>query len=147
MTTSGTHYIAAGAFSDTGTYTVEVTDATPAFDQPGVPQAPVFEQPDYTFELRENEDGSTSRVSIGTVSANDPEGSAVSYSIVGGNESGMFEVDGVSGELFYTGTGEDAEDGPFEHELTVRGARRRGSHHGYCRHHRYQGPEGLRSSV
>ena len=59
-------------------------------------------------------------MSLGTVSATDPEGAALSYSIEGGNASGLFEIDSGSGELFYTGTGEDFEAGPGPFELTVR---------------------------
>ena len=119
-TDSGTHYIDVGAFSGTGSYTVAVRDDTPELDQPGVAEAPVFEQPDYTFELRENEDGSTNRVSLGTVSATDTESPPVSYSLVSGNGAGLFEIDAASGELFYAGSGEDYESGSTQFDLTVR---------------------------
>ena len=93
------------------TVTVTVTD---------VAEAPAFEQQDYTFELAENADGSTTRVSLGMVLATDPERASVGYSIVGGNESGSFEIDAVSGELFYVGAGEDYEAGGVQFELTIR---------------------------
>ena len=70
--------------------------------------------------MAENTDGSTVRVSLGTVAAVDPEGAALSYSIEGGNGSGLFEIDAASGELFYTGAGEDFEAGTGPFELTVR---------------------------
>ena len=116
---SGTHYIAAGAYSSRqGTYELAVTDVTP----PGVvvARAPVFGQQSYAFDLAENADGSTSRVALGTVSATDPEGSAVSYSIAGGNAAGLFEIDASTGALYYTGSGEDYETDPTSRELTVR---------------------------
>ena len=45
---------------------------------------------------------------------------ALSYSLEGGNGSGLFEIDVASGELFYNGTGEDFEAGTAPFELTVR---------------------------
>ena len=120
---SGTHYIAAGAHSSRqGTYEVEVTDTSP----PETPQEQVQQQPPafdrqaYLFDLAENTDGSANRVSLGTVSAADPDGGSVSYSIAGGNAAGLFEIDAASGELFYVGGGEDYETGATRFELTVR---------------------------
>ena len=43
------------------------------------------------------------------MTATDPEGATLSYTLVGGN--GSFEVDETTGELFYTGTGEDLRVG------------------------------------
>ena len=45
-------------------------------------QAPAFGQQDYVLALAENADGSTNRVSLGTVAAVDPEGAALAYSVV-----------------------------------------------------------------
>ena len=59
-------------------------------------------------------------MSLGTVAATDQEGAALSYSIEGGNAAGLFEIDAASGELFYTGAGEDFEAGTGPFELTVR---------------------------
>ena len=84
-----------------------------------VQEAPAFAERGYVFDLAENTDGSTNRVSLGTVSATDPEGAALSYNIEGGNSSGLFEIDAASGELFYTGAGEDFEAGAGPFELTV----------------------------
>ncbi len=121
---SGAHYIRAGDsdyFNDSGTYTLEVTEnAPPEAQQQVVPQPPVFGTQGYAFALAENADGSTNRVAVGTVSATDPEGAALSYSLEGGNASGLFEIDAASGELFYTGSGEDFETGSGSFELTVR---------------------------
>ena len=84
-----------------------------------VQEAPAFAERGYVFDLAENTDGSTNRVSLGTVSATDPEGAALTYNIEGGNASGLFEIDAASGELFYTGAGEDFEAGAGPFELTV----------------------------
>ena len=137
-TESSTHYIAAGAWSSRqGTYEVEVTDTSPPIVGPdqdsGDPpdgqeqvqqqvqqQPPAFGSQFYGFELEENADGSVARLSLGTVSATDPDGGSVSYGIEGGNESGRFEIDAASGELFYVGGGEDYETGSTSFELTVR---------------------------
>ena len=85
-----------------------------------VNEAPSFAEASYTFALAENADGSTNRVSLGTVAATDPEGTTLAYSLAGGNESGSFEVDAASGELFYKGSGEDFESGTTQFTLTVR---------------------------
>ena len=122
-TESGTHYIAAGAYSSRqGTYEVEVTDTSPPETPPEQvqQQPPAFGSQFYTFDLAEDTDGSADRISLGTVSATDPDGGSVSYSIAGGNAAGLFEIDAVSGELFYTGGGEDYETGSTSFELTVR---------------------------
>ena len=85
-----------------------------------VNETPAFAETSYTFNLAENADGSTDRVSLGTVAATDPEGTTLAYSLAGGNESGSFEVDATSGELFYTGAGEDFESATTRFTLTVR---------------------------
>ena len=75
------------------------------------PQEPGFAQASYAFDLAENADGSTNRVSLGAVSATNPENATLTYSIEGGNAAGLFEIDAATGELFYTGAGEDYEIG------------------------------------
>ena len=82
--------------------------------------APAFGQAGYTFDLAENVDGSTDRVALGSVSATGPDGGSVTYGIERGNAAGLFEIDGASGELFYTGGGEDYETDTRWYELTVR---------------------------
>ena len=89
-------------------------------EQQGAPQAPAFAGEGYAFDLAENADGSGERVSLGSVSATDPDSPALTYSIEAGNDAGLFEVDGATGELFYAGVGEDYESGPTSFELTVR---------------------------
>ena len=111
---SGTYYISARGKGDgVGTYTLTVTDIS-------LPEPPVFGASAYAFDLAENADGSTDRVSLGTLSATDPEGTTLSYSLAGGNESGSFEIDAQTGELFYAGSGEDYETGTTRFTLTVR---------------------------
>ena len=86
------------------------------------PEAPAFEAASYAFALPENTDGRTDRVSLGTVSATDPDGDAVRYAIVDGNTSGRFELDEQTGALYYIGSGEDYEGGDGPYTLTVRRA-------------------------
>ena len=127
---AGTYYLrvesqAAGLNAHVVRYGVSApdADALAALQQPSGPgtnEAPSFGQPGYTFDLAENADGSTDRVSLGTVAATDPEGVSVGYSIVGGTESGSFEIDAATGELFYTGSGEDYESDTTSYDLTVR---------------------------
>ena len=100
-----------GTYTADATVTVTVTDA---------PEAPAFTQSSYAFELAENTDGSATRVSLGTVQAADPDGDTVRYSLVDGNDSGLFAIDAASGELYYAGPGEDYESITGPYELTVR---------------------------
>ena len=69
---------------------------------------------------RENADGGTTPVSLGSVSATDPENSTITYSIEAGNSDGLFAIDFETGALSYQGTGEDYESGTTSYELTVR---------------------------
>ena len=118
-TETETHYIEArGKRSQTGTYTVEVTDVTPDLDDN---RPPVFAEESYEFSLAENVDGSTNRVSLGTVAAADPDNDAVEYRIAAGNALGLFEIDARTGELFYAGIGMDfSAYGVTRFDLTVR---------------------------
>ena len=93
------------------TVTVTVTDAA---------EAPAFGEESYAFELAENVDGRVNRISLGTVTATDPDSDTVRYSLVGGNDSSLFAIEETSGELFYVGAGEDFEGGVTSYELTVR---------------------------
>ena len=98
----------------------QTTDTTATVNVTDVAEAPAFGQAGYGFELAENTDGSANRISLGTVSATDPDGDTLTYSIEGGNAAELFEIDAASGELFYTGAGEDYETGSTSFELTVR---------------------------
>ena len=93
------------------TVTVTVTDA---------PEAPAFAEESYAFELAENVDGRVNRLSLGAVTATDPDSDTVRYSLLGGNDSSLFAINETSGELFYVGAGEDFEGGVTSYELTVR---------------------------
>ena len=120
-TESGPHYIIAGAYSGQGTYEVEVRDVSPqTAQQETVNGPPVFDYQGYQIIFAENADGSTNRVSLGTVTATDPDDDPVAYSIENGNASGLFEIDAQTGELFYVGSGEDYEAGSTPFYLTVR---------------------------
>ena len=113
-TESGTYYLSArGEDGETGTYTLSVTDITPN-------RAPSFAESGYAFDLAENEDGSGTAVALGTVSATDPERTALTYSIVSGNGGGLFAIEAATGALTYVGSGEDYESGTTSHTLTLR---------------------------
>ena len=100
-----------GSLHADASVTVSVTD---------VAEAPAFGATGYAFDLAENADGSTTPIALGTVSATDPESATLTYSIVGGNDAGLFEVDAGTGALSYKGTGEDYESGTTSYALTVR---------------------------
>ena len=93
------------------TVTVTVTDAG---------EAPAFAEESYAFELAENMDGRVNRLSLGTVTATDPDSDTVRYSLLGGNDSSLFAIEETSGELYYVGGGEDFEGGVTSYELTIR---------------------------
>ncbi|MDE2639340.1 MAG: cadherin domain-containing protein [Chloroflexota bacterium] len=114
----GTFYVAAGGKdAGTGTYTLRVRDVSPA----DVAEAPSFGSSSYAFDLEENADGSATPVSLGSVSATDPDaGDTVAYSIVAGNDAGLFAIDGTTGALTYIGEGEDYETDAKSHALTIR---------------------------
>ena len=87
---------------------VEVTNAPPAFDEPS-----------YTFELRENVDGRPRQVALGAVAAGDPDGDAVTYALASGAAE-RFAVGAEDGAVTYVGPGEDFEAEPNRYDLTVR---------------------------
>ena len=128
--TGALSYQGAGEDYESGTTSYELTvrasdgglhsDVTVAVNVTDVPEAPAFGQENYTFSLTENAGGDTIRLSLGRVSAADPEGVAVEYSLVAGNGAGLFELDAQTGDLFYVGSGEDYESGSTRFELTVR---------------------------
>ena len=87
---------------------VEVTNAPPAFDEPS-----------YTFELRENVDGRPRPVALGAVAAGDPDGDEVTYALASG-AAARFAVGAEGGAVTYVGPGEDFETEPNRYDLTVR---------------------------
>ena len=64
--------------------------------------------------------GAPGRVSLGTVPDPDWTGPAVRHRLVGGNESGLFELDEATGELFFVGTEADVAPGTTGFVLKVR---------------------------
>ncbi|MGB6136739.1 MAG: retention module-containing protein, partial [Shewanella sp.] len=60
------------------------------------------ESDSYSFSYNEN---STDTTVIGTVTATDPEGTPVTYSIVSGNDQGWFEIDANTGVITLTPAG------------------------------------------
>ena len=88
---------------DLGSYAVENLEEHQVNGAGGTD--PVFGRAEYEFELTEDVAGP---VVVGTVSATDPFGGEVAYSLAAGDE-GLFEVDARTGEVRYVGSGEDAE--------------------------------------
>ena len=82
---------AGGTSTSTAAVTVTVTD---------VDEAPGFGAADYAFAVAEDAAVGTA---VGTVSATDPEGGAVSYAITAGNEAGAFALDAATGALTVAG--------------------------------------------
>ncbi len=103
------------------TVTVNVTDVEEyVILEQGTNEAPQFAYASYAFSLAENADGDTIPLSLGRVTATDPEDGTITYSIEGGDPGGLFAIDPATGELSYQGAGEDYESGTTSHELTVR---------------------------
>lgn len=59
-------------------------------------------------------------VSLGTVSIGEPGAEWLRYRLVGGNDTGLFELDECTGELFFNGSAEDLELMRHRFELAVR---------------------------
>ncbi|MDE2982712.1 MAG: tandem-95 repeat protein [Gemmatimonadota bacterium] len=100
----------AGGLSDEALVTVEVVN---------VNEGPSFGSSEYAFELRENVDGSEAPVGLGSLSAADPDGDALTYELVSGDAE-RFAVGAGDGAVAYVGPGEDYESEPNLYELTVR---------------------------
>ena len=128
--TGALSYQGAGEDYESGTTSYELTvrasdgglhsDVTVAVNVTDVAEAPAFGQENYAFSLTENAEGDTIRLSLGRVSAADPDDDPVAYSIEAGDPDGLFAIDAASGELSYQGAGEDYESGTTSYELTVR---------------------------
>ncbi|WP_049536111.1 Ig-like domain-containing protein, partial [Vibrio harveyi] len=85
-------------------------DATVAVTVNPIQDAPVFTQDSYEFNYDENID---ENVVIGQVSANDVDGSNITYSIKSGNDDGWFEIN-ANGEITLTTAGAAAAANDFE---------------------------------
>ena len=79
---------------------------------------PKFSTQSYAFNLPEQQDGREEPIALGAVSARDPDGDQVRYSLVAG-DAARFTVASRTGDLAYVGPGEDFETGPRQYELTV----------------------------
>ena len=79
---------------------------------------PQFELKVYHFELAENVVGRHRPVELGQLTASDPDGEALTYSIVSGNRD-LFAVGAEDGVVTYVGPGEDFETGPGRYDLKV----------------------------
>jgi hypothetical protein len=93
---------------------VNTTNINVTLTELDVNEAPEYDVPNedgYSFSYNENSADSTV---IGTVSATDPEGTAVSYSIVSGDANGWFEIDSVTGVISLTPAGVAAVANDFE---------------------------------
>ena len=84
------------------------------FDLPNINQAPAFAQDSYTATLIKT--ASAGSV-VATIRATDPEGDALSYSIVGYNPSRLFSIN-KDGQITLTGALDDATT--TRHILTIR---------------------------
>ncbi|MGX9543255.1 Ig-like domain-containing protein, partial [Shewanella sp. A22] len=104
------------------TYTTNTgSEATLTIDVTPINDFPEFDSKNYSFNYLENSSDTTV---IGTVSATDPEGKDVSYSIVSGDTNGWFEIDPVTGVISLTPAGVTAAANDFEvmanvHDLVV----------------------------
>ena len=79
---------------------------------------PVFERPGYSFELPEHRDGSAQPVELGSVTAEDPDGGALTFVLSSGDRE-RFAVRSGDGALTYIGPGENLEMEPNRYDLTV----------------------------
>ncbi len=104
---------------------VNTTNINVKLTELDVNEGPEFTPPagenSYSFSYNENSSDSTV---IGTVTATDPEGKAVTYSIVSGDTNGWFEIDPVTGVITLTPAGVAAVANDFEalanvHNLVV----------------------------
>ena len=89
----------------------------------GMQSGPSFEQEAYAFFLPENRSGP---FVVGQVTARDPTGALPAYLFKGAGEA-PFALDAASGEVRYTGSGEDYESGPGAYALTATASRASGA--------------------
>ena len=105
-TDSFTVVVSDGELTDELTVTVEVAN---------VNDAPVLD--DALFAVDE---GSAAGTAVGTVTATDVEGDAVSYAIVGGNEDGQFAIDAATGAITVAAGADIDFETLSSYQLTVR---------------------------
>ncbi|MEP4194439.1 MAG: Calx-beta domain-containing protein [Aliishimia sp.] len=85
--------------SETVSYTISdgnggTDSATATFNVLGVADAPVLAALD-TFEVDEN------TTAVGTITASDVDSDALSFSIIGGDDAALFDIDATTGELAF----------------------------------------------
>ena len=108
------------AFGDGETY-AEVWGAESAASSLAPNCPPAFTNTPYAFAVSEDAAGDDA---VGTVSATDPEGDAVTYAITGGNDDGHFAIDGSTGAI--TVAAELDYETTEEYTLTVEASDSRG---------------------
>ena len=112
--TQDTYTLSVRATSSGGTATHTVTVTVTNVDE-----APAFAaNTPTTGTIAENDDGSNAAISITTVTATDPDGDTVTYSLDSVSTDKGFVIDAASGAITYTGSGLDHEDAA-SHSLTV----------------------------
>ncbi|MYE03499.1 MAG: autotransporter domain-containing protein, partial [Bacteroidetes bacterium SB0662_bin_6] len=84
-----------------------------------VNEAPEFAQGVYRVELAENLDGRNRPVELLRLTAEDPDGDALTYDLASGDPD-RFAVGAEDGVVTYVGPGEDFETGPEGYDLTLR---------------------------
>ncbi|WP_411292390.1 cadherin domain-containing protein [Vibrio mimicus] len=119
------HSLVVTATEDAGLGEVKTSDITVKLNEQNLDDnAPKFEgttDGEYSFSYNEN---SAANSVLGTVTANDADGEAVSYSITSGNENGWFAIDATTGVITLTEAGAQAAANDFEalanvHSLVV----------------------------
>ncbi|ENM5804060.1 cadherin repeat domain-containing protein, partial [Vibrio mimicus] len=119
------HSLVVTATEATGLGEVKTSDITVKLNEQNLDDhAPKFEgttDGEYSFSYNEN---SAANSVLGTVTANDADGEAVSYSITSGNENGWFAIDATTGVITLTEAGAQAAANDFEalanvHSLVV----------------------------
>ncbi len=115
------HSLVVTATEEAGLGGVQTTDITVKLNEQNLDDnAPVFEgtnkEGQYSFSYDEN---SVAGKVLGTVTAKDADGEAVTYSIKSGNTNGWFAIDAKTGVITLTAEGAKAAANDFEVEANV----------------------------
>ncbi|ENM5812360.1 cadherin repeat domain-containing protein, partial [Vibrio mimicus] len=119
------HSLVVTATEDAGLGEVKTSDITVKLNEQNLDDhAPKFEgttDGEYSFSYNEN---SAENTVLGTVTAKDADGEAVTYSIKSGNDNGWFAIDATTGVITLTEAGAKAAANDFEalanvHSLVV----------------------------
>ncbi len=97
-----TYEFRVGAYGDGTTYDRQagLWSATATATTGACSRPPVFATSSYAFTI---DAGAATGTPVGVVSATDPEGGAVSYSITAGNDAGVFAIDSATGRISVAG--------------------------------------------